>query len=97
LEQLHSRGWALSRFADPPHSIAEEVSMSWFKRGLDALVHPTIRLKATTEFPLTGATLGLAYVVGFVLFLVGSFAPLLVFFAGMWLIANYPSACGCST
>jgi membrane protease YdiL (CAAX protease family) len=65
--------------------------MSWFKRGLDALVHPTIRLKATTEFPLTGATLGLAYVVGFVLFLVGSFAPLLVFFAGMWLIANYPS------
>lgn len=65
--------------------------MSWLKRGLDALVHPVVRLKASTEFPLTGTTLGVAYVVGFVLFLIGSFLPLGLFFAFMYLLVHAPS------
>jgi membrane protease YdiL (CAAX protease family) len=63
--------------------------LKMFKRCLDALVHPEIRLHASTEFPLTGKTLGKAYVVGFVLFIIGSVAPMLLFVGGMTLLAKY--------
>lgn len=53
--------------------------LSLLKRGLDAVVHPTIRLEASNQFPLTGKTLGVAYVVGFVLFIVGSLAPVIAY------------------
>jgi membrane protease YdiL (CAAX protease family) len=59
------------------------------KRGYDALVHPQVRLEASTEFPLTGKTLGKAYIVGFVLFMVGSIAPMLLFFAVLFALAKF--------
>lgn len=62
--------------------------LSLLKHGLDALVHPTIRLKASTDFPLTGKALGIAYVVGFVLFIVGSVIPALLFVGLVALLLN---------
>jgi membrane protease YdiL (CAAX protease family) len=61
------------------------------RRALDAVVHPTVRLKVNPEFPLTGKTLGKAYVVGFLLFIAGSFAPILLFFGAVILMAYYGS------
>ncbi len=62
---------------------------SLIKRGLDAIVHPTIRLPITTDFPLTGKTLGIAYVVGFILFIIGSLLPALLFAAVVFSLIKF--------
>lgn len=59
------------------------------ERVMDAVVHPTVRLKASTEFPLTGVALGKAYLVGFLLFMAGSTIPVLLFIALITGLAYY--------
>jgi membrane protease YdiL (CAAX protease family) len=54
----------------------------------NAIANPTVRLPITTEFPLTGKTLGVAYVVGFILFVVGSFLPIGLFLGGIYLLTQ---------
>lgn len=49
------------------------------------------RLPVTTEFPLSGKTLGVAYVVGFILFLIGSLLPLGLFLLFLYMLFTYGS------
>lgn len=63
---------------------------SHLKRLLDAVLHPTVRLEANTDFPLTGKTLGVAYAVGFVLFMVGSILPVGLFMLLILAMAYMP-------
>lgn len=61
------------------------------RRIWDAIVHPHVGLPASTEFPLTGRALGKAYVVGFILFVAGSVAPMVVLMAFFWLMPRLAS------
>jgi membrane protease YdiL (CAAX protease family) len=62
--------------------------MSTLKKCWNAFAHPVVRLPISTEFPLTGKTLGVAYVVGFILFVVGSFLPVGLFVGGIYLLTQ---------
>lgn len=63
--------------------------MSLIRRLANAVVHPTVRLPITTEFPLSGKTLGVAYIVGFFLFLLGSLLPVGLFLLGTFGLMHF--------
>jgi len=54
------------------------------KRAWEMLVNPRVRL--TTDFPLTGRKLGKAYLVALFWFVVGTAAPLVLFFATLFAV-----------